>query len=88
MQISSVPEGFYRIRQAGAKSDIANELSAGKKCLYVQIGIELTLFDNIELAQEFVEGKGLEADRMSMDFGVEKTPPVEDAEDAEDAAEA
>ena len=86
MPINSVADGHYRIRQAGAKSDIANSLSNGKKCHYVQIGIDMTGFDNLEAAQKFVEGKGLVADSMSLDYGVKPDPP-EEAEAADDAAE-
>lgn len=63
-------------------------ISNGKKCHYVQIGIELFHFTNLEDAKEFVAGKGLVADPMSMDFGVqptEATEPVSD-EDADTIA--
>ncbi len=69
MTSTPVADGKYRIRKAGAKSHIANSIFNGKKCHYVQIGIEMTGFDSLEAAQEFVEGKGLEADRMSLDYG-------------------
>lgn len=81
MTTNTVPDGHYRIRQAGAKSDIANQISNGKKCHYVQIGIELTRFDNLEDAMEFVEGKELQADPMSLDFGMKKEVPVEEKAD-------
>lgn len=86
---SVVANGFYRIRQAGAKSQIAIAISNGKKCHYVQIGSEQTPFSNLDDCLEFVEGKGLEADKMSLDYGKKKAPPAEEvAEDAtEDAAE-
>ena len=82
MPINAIPEGTYRIRQAGAKSEIANLVSNGKKCHYVQIGIEITGFDSLESAQEFVADKDLVADKMSMDFGVEKAAPEEEVADA------
>lgn len=85
MSVNSVADGFYRIRQAGAKSDIANSISNGKKCHYVQIGIELTACASLESAQEFVEGKGLEADPMSLDFGVKADPPAPEAGEDEAA---
>lgn len=78
MQINAIPDGTYRIRQAGAKSEVANLISNGKKCLYVQIGAELFNFDSLEDAKEFVAGKDLIADRMSLDFGVVEPAPVED----------
>jgi len=88
---SVVANGYYRIRQAGAKSEIAVAISNGKKCHYVQIGSDQTPFSTLDEALEFVEGKGLEADRMSMDYGVKKkaldteTPevPEEPAAEAE-----
>lgn len=69
MTINSVADGYYRIRSAGANSDIANQISNGKKCHYVQIGVELFGFTSLEDAKEFVEGKGLIADSKSLDFG-------------------
>ena len=78
---TAVPNGLYRIRKAGAKSQIAIEISNGKKCHYVQIGIELTRFDNLEDAMEFVEGKELQADPMSLDFGMKKEVPAEEKAD-------
>jgi len=83
---STVANGCYRIRQAGAKSQIANQISNGKKCHYVQIGSEQTAFGSFEDCVEFVEGKGLEADPMSMDFGKKKAAPEAEPE-ADDAAE-
>lgn len=82
MTSTPVPAGYYRIRKAGAKSVIANSISQGKKCHYVQIGIELSSFDNLEDAQAFVEGKGLIADAMSLDFGVEPSKPADSDEPA------
>jgi len=82
MTTNPVAEGHYRIRKAGAKSDIAKAISNGKKCHYVQIGIDLTPFDNIEDAMEFVAGKDLVADSISLDFGVKPAEP-EESEDAE-----
>lgn len=83
-----VANGYYRIRQAGAKSQIANLISNGKKCHYVQIGSEQTAFGSLEEAMEFVEGKGLEADAMSMDFGIKPAEPeVETAEPEVETAE-
>ena len=86
--MTSIPvaDGHYRIRKAGAKSDIAKSISNGKKCHYVQIGIELTPFDSLEESIEYVQGKDLVADRMSLDFGVKPEPPEEAAADAEDDA--
>lgn len=81
----SVANGCYRIRQAGAKSQIANQISNGKKCHYVQIGSEKTPFGSLDEAIEFVQGKGLEADKMSLDFGMKKAEP--EAETAEEDAE-
>ena len=69
MTINSVADGHYRIRKAGANSDISNAISNGKKCHYVQIGGELFDFENLEEAKKFVEGKGLVADSKSLDFG-------------------
>lgn len=77
---STVPDGHYRIRQAGAKSQIANSISNGKKCHYVQIGIELTAFGSLEDALEFVDGKDLKADSLSLDFGAK--PPQPEPEDS------
>ena len=88
MTTAAVPDGFYRIRQAGAKSDIANLISNGKKCHYVQIGLDLANFDSLESAMEFVEGKGLKADPMSLDFGKKPDPPEEKKDDEPGAAEA
>ena len=86
---SAVANGRYRIRQAGAKSQIANLISNGKKTHYVQIGSEQTAFATLEDCMAFVEGKGLEADPMSLDFGKKAAPPEPEAEvDADaDAAE-
>lgn len=81
MSIISLPDGTYRIRQAGAKSEVANLISNGKKCHYVQIGGDLTKVDSYEDAVEFVAGKGLVADPMSMDFGVKPEPVEEPADD-------
>lgn len=83
MTITSIPDGTYRIRQAGAKSEVANLISNGKKCHYVQIGIELFHVASFDEAREFVAGKGLTADPMSMDFGVEPDPPAEETEEVE-----
>lgn len=85
MPINSLPDGTYRIRQAGAKSEVANLVSNGKKCHYVQIGGDLTKVDSYEDALEFVAGKGLIADPMSMDFGVKPEP--EEAPEEEPADE-
>lgn len=80
MTANPVADGHYRIRKAGAKSDIAKSISNGKKCHYVQIGIELVAFDNLDEAIEFVQGKDLVADSMSLDFGMEAAAPeVEEA---------
>ncbi len=96
MASSVVENGYYRIRQAGAKSEIAVAISNGKKCHYVQIGSDQTPFSTLDEALEFVEGKGLEADRMSMDYGVKKKAPEapeasgeteEAVEETEDATE-
>ncbi len=92
MTNNSVPDGHYRIRLAGAKSDIANAISDGKKCHYVQIGIELTKVDSIDDAKEFVKGKGLIADAQSLDYGEKPAEPEEEVvesagEDAEDEVE-
>jgi len=81
-----VANGYYRIRQAGAKSQIANLISNGKKCHYVQIGSEQTAFGSLEEAMEFVEGKGLEADAMSMDFGIKPAEPEAETAEPEDEA--
>ena len=78
MTISSVANGYYRIRTAGANSDIANQISNGKKCHYVQIGIELFDFTSLDEAKQFVNGKGLIADSRSLDFG--EQPPEPDSE--------
>ena len=75
-----VPDGHYRIRTAGAKSRIAISISKGKKCHYVQIGSKLFGFESLEDAIEFVKGKGLIADRMSLDFGTKPSEPVADDE--------
>jgi len=75
MPVNPIPAGHYRIRKTGAKSEIANLISNGKKCFYVQIGIELFAFDTQELAEEFVAEKELVADRMSLDFGAKPTAP-------------
>jgi len=87
---SVVANGYYRIRQAGAKSEIAVAISNGKKCHYVQIGSDQTPFSTLDEALEFVEGKGLEADRMSMDYGVKKKAPEPETPEVpeEPAAEA
>ena len=80
MSTNSVADGHYRIRKAGAKSDIAKSISNGKKCHYVQIGIDRHVFENLEDALEYVDGKGLVADSMSLDFGMKKPePPKEEA---------
>ncbi len=84
MQSNPVAEGNYRIRKAGAKSDIAKSISNGKKCHYVQIGIELFNFGNLEEAIEFVEGKGLVADPMSLDFGAKPSKPDDNDDDEDD----
>lgn len=82
MQSNPVADGHYRIRKAGAKSDIAKSISNGKKCHYVQIGVELVAFDNLDAAIEFVQDKDLVADSMSLDFGMEPAAPeVEEAAD-------
>lgn len=83
---STVANGCYRIRQAGAKSQIANSISNGKKCHYVQIGSEQTAFSTLEDCMEFVEGKGLEADPMSLDFGKKRPEPAAEADGAEEEA--
>jgi len=89
MQSNPVAEGHYRIRKAGAKSDIAKSISNGKKCHYVQIGIEMFNFDNLDEAIEFVAGKDLVAHPMSLDFGVKPAAPAEgDEAVAEDGGEA
>ena len=75
---SNVPDGHYRIRQAGAKSQIANSISNGKKCHYVQIGVELTAFANLQDALEFVDGKDLKADSLSLDFGAKPSQPEQE----------
>lgn len=82
--MSSIPvaDGKYRIRKAGAKSQISNSVYNGKKCHYVQIGIEVTGFANLEDAQEFVASKDLEADKMSLDFGMK--PVSEEVEETEE----
>ena len=81
MTINSVANGYYRIRTAGANSEIANQISNGKKCHYVQIGVELFDFASLEEAKKFVEGKGLIADSRSLDFGEE---PAESDSEASD----
>lgn len=88
MPTSTLPDGQYRIRQAGAKSEIANLISNGKKCFYLQIGSDLTRFDNLEEAVDFVAGKGLVADSMSLDFGVKPKPEAEPEADSESKPEA
>ena len=75
MSANPVAPGHYRIRKAGAKSDIAKSISNGKKCHYVQIGIELVAFDKLEEAMEYVADKDLVADAMSLDFGIEPQAP-------------
>ncbi len=85
---TAVPNGLYRIRKAGAKSQIAIEISNGKKCHYVQIGSEQTPFDNLEDAIEFVQGKGLEADKMSLDYGMKPAEPEEEVTEDADVSEA
>ncbi|MEM9410762.1 MAG: hypothetical protein AAGA30_06585 [Planctomycetota bacterium] len=85
MTISSVADGHYRIRTAGANSDIANQISNGKKCHYVQIGIELFDFASLEEAKEFVKGKGLTADSRSLDFG--EKPAETDSESSDESTE-
>lgn len=77
--INSVDDGHYRIRIAGAKSDIANAISNGKKCHYVQIGVELFNFDSLEDAIKFVDGKGLVADSRSLDFGADAAESNDEA---------
>ena len=84
---TSVANGCYRIRQAGAKSQIANLISNGKKCHYVQIGSEKTPFGSLEEAIEFVQGKGLEADKMSLDFGMKKAEPGIEASEGDKTTE-
>ena len=84
MTINSVADGYYRIRSAGANSDIANQISNGKKCHYVQIGLELFDFPSLEDAKKFVEGKGLIADSRSLDFG---EPPKSDSEASKEIAD-
>ena len=86
MSINSLPVGTYRIRQAGAKSEVANLISNGKKCHYVQIGTELFDFESLVDAQKFVSGKGLVADSMSMDFGSECADPGDDDADTSTAS--
>jgi len=87
MSANPVADGHYRIRKAGAKSEIAKAISNGKKCHYVQIGIEMTGFSNLEDAMEFVADKDLVADRMSLDFGMKPAEPeVEETEEVEDDA--
>ena len=83
MTINSVADGYYRIRSAGANSDIANRISDGKKCHYVQIGVELFDFTSLEDAKKFVEGKGLIADSRSLDFGEQPTAPDSETTDSE-----
>ena len=83
MAINSVADGYYRIRSAGANSDIANQISNGKKCHYVQIGVELFDFTSLEDAKKFVEGKGLIADSRSLDFG--ETPSEVQVEDSSES---
>ena len=85
MTINSVADGHYRIRSAGANSDIANRISNGKKCHYVQIGVELFDFASLEDAKKFVEGKGLIADSRSLDFG--EQPPEPDSEASKESAD-
>ena len=85
MPVNAIPDGTYRIRQAGAKSEVANMISEGKKCFYVQIGVELTRCANMDEAKEFVADKGLVADTMSLDFG-EPAQPAEEPAATEDAA--
>ena len=84
MPVNPLPAGQYRIRKTSAKSEIANLISKGKKCFYVQIGIELVAFEAQEQAEEYVAGKELVADRMSLDFGVKPSAP-DDNNDAETA---
>lgn len=89
--MSSIPvaDGHYRIRKAGAKSDIARSISNGKKCHYVQIGIEMVGFPTLDEAIEFVADKDLVADRMSLDFGIKPAEPaeVEEVEETEEDGE-
>jgi len=80
MPLTALPDENYRIRQAGAKSEIANQISNGKKCFYVQIGTDLSSFASLELAQEFVKGKGLVPDAMSLDYGMKAEPEDTEAE--------
>lgn len=77
----AVAKGFYRIRQCGAKSQIAIAINNAKKCFYVQIGSEQTPFPNIDEAIEFASGKGLEPDSMSLDKGRKKLVEAEPAAD-------
>lgn len=84
MQSNPVADGHYRIRKAGAKSDISKSIWNGKKCHYVQIGIELTGFANLEEAMEFVADKDLVADRMSLDYGMKPAEPEEEEVDEEE----
>jgi len=88
--MSSIPvaDGHYRIRKAGAKSDISKSIWNGKKCHYVQIGIELTGFATLDEAIEFVADKDLVADRMSLDFGMKPAAVEEEAADESDEAAA
>lgn len=88
MSANPVADGHYRIRKAGAKSEIAKAISNGKKCHYVQIGIEMTGFSNLEDAIEFVADKDLVADRMSLDFGMKPAEPEAEEEVVEDGDEA
>jgi len=90
MSSNPVADGHYRIRKAGAKSDIAKAISNGKKCHYVQIGIEMVGFPNLEEAIEYVADKDLVADRMSLDFGMAPAVVEEEVEEAvvEDGDEA
>ncbi len=73
--INSIADGHYRIRTAGANSEIANQISNGKKCHYVQIGVEFFDFTSLEEAKKFVEGKGLIPDSKSLDFGESSSEP-------------
>lgn len=89
MSSNPVADGHYRIRKAGAKSDIAKAISNGKKCHYVQIGIEMVGFPNLEEAIEYVADKDLVADRMSLDFGMKPAAAEEVvAEGGDEAATA
>lgn len=82
MPVNPLPAGQYRIRKTSAKSEIANLISEGKKCFYVQIGMKLVAFETQEQAEAYVADKVLVADRMSLDFGSTPAAP-DDNSDAE-----